>query len=939
MALLAIFICNNFLSQGVQFEVPYQELTEKYGLNSREVYKVEKDSKGNVWICSDGGVNMFDGTGFHSFTIENGLVDNVVFDIYEDYKGRVWFLSYNSKLCYYENGNIIEFAFNDEIVNFYKGLSQNQKKLVIDSSNNLYYAVHNAGLIKISPDGVFMQLQDEIQEIHIEILEKEPIIYNRASFDIIDGKQPNKLVSTWLVKNNLKTKVFKSLVSSRFCVIQCENDEIYFSIKNEIILATNGKSILKVERLIEFGEYDSEHFWVGTTNGLLIVSKENGEIRRRILNGISISSVLKINQNSFWIGTLDQGALYVPNIDLMLLTKENGLIQNDIVDICGLSNELFVSFGNCIQDLSRRTSFQLDLNKTIFLGATDSTLVVGDFEKNVNVKVDDRSLFVGGILDSYRSRNDVFWTTGGSIHSFNEKTKKITCWYSRSADSLENKLRFTSVFYDIKKGLIAGNRFGLFLIENGKYFKLDKLNITDLKKGYDESILISTANQGVRFLHNTYSQIINKSIGLVSNKVFCLENYRDSIFFFGTNKGVNWYNARNHKLGLIKLPRDIRSNSLEIFHDSIFVGTKRGLFKLSVHDLELDYDEDFLLSINDFNIDNESISFDTDNVIIPFGTRVMRVNIACLDFESFDNFKMQFRFNSEDQWTDINDLSVLILNPKDNFDFEARYLKGDGKWSYSKKLFSVEIELPFYKRIEFFILLFITVLAVLFYSRKYFLSKKRKKAEVKQKLFQLEQQIQQTKMNPHFLFNILNSIHSQIVFEEYNSAEAYLMTFSKFLRRLISRTTVDSITIREEVEFLNKYVELQKIGTETKFEFAINMDSSLNLISMPAMMLQPLVENSINYGIGSLENDSSHGKVELTISKLNESTLKVILTDNGIAELESKISEGHAIDITKKRLSFYNELMNCNEYSFKIYKEKKLSPLTRVELLVPIIIK
>ena len=104
---LILLLCSHFQNFAqIEFHYPFHNLNSKNGLPSSEVYSVRQDSKGIIWICSDGGVTRYDGHFMRSFTTEDGLTDNVVFDFFEDFKGRIWFLTYNSELCYFDGNKI-----------------------------------------------------------------------------------------------------------------------------------------------------------------------------------------------------------------------------------------------------------------------------------------------------------------------------------------------------------------------------------------------------------------------------------------------------------------------------------------------------------------------------------------------------------------------------------------------------------------------------------------------------------------------------------------------------------------------------------------------------------------------------------------------------------------------------------------------------------------
>lgn len=932
-----IIISFNSLSQDVQFQVPYQELTEKYNLNSREVYKVEKDSKGNVWICSDGGVNMFNGHEFLSFTTEDGLVDNVVFDVYEDFKGRVWFLSYNSKLCYYENGVIVDFPFNDKIDEYSYGIQAKQKTMVVDTNDIVYYAIRQCGLLRITPNGELTQLQNEIHENHIQYFNHQPLMYYRSMFSEESLFAP---FNTWLVKNNEKIKVCESM-NSRSVVVETSDKKLFISLFGDIISVENRRQICKIESLIEFGEYDKNHFWVGTLNGLLIVSKESGEIKQKILTEFIVTSVQRNADNSIWVGTLNKGLIYIKNVNILYTNSSLGLKSDNIVGVTRFKDDIYISSNNFWQNLNKSKVHSTGNNvSNVKIGSSKNKLLVGSLAAHTkrffNSELLRDTVFTTIISSVYESDDNLFWLSCGALFTASDSSKKVHCLTRVYDDENHRDTHFfQSVSYVPNRGLFLGSPDGLFELKQGELIQKNKLNVRDIASNSNGVMVLATNLNGIFILENEVWRKIGSEDGLLSDKVDCLEFINDSLIAIGGVRGVNVCNVYTGQINRIVTKGLDNINVIKHYNDTLWVGSSNGLFKISKSEF---FKSEFesAITINKVLLDNEELKYDGE-LLIPYNSRIVKLMLSCKEFSVYDNLKLKFRLSPTDDWTELNSLELTIINPKDKLQIELKYLKNNGQWSESHQLISIQVNTPFYQRDGFIILSLIILIVVIVYSRKFVLRKKRKKAETKQKLFQLEQQIQQTKMNPHFLFNILNSIHSQIVFEEYDSAEAYLMKFSKFLRRLVSRTTVDSISVLEELEFLEKYIELQKVGIDKEFDFNVDVDAQLNALSIPAMLLQPLIENAIYYGIGSITEGSLHGRISLTISKENNSTLKVVLTDNGQGELKKKTEEGHAIDITRKRLSFYNELNNCSHYSFNISRVQGETAMTIVELLIPII--
>jgi LytS/YehU family sensor histidine kinase len=176
---------------------------------------------------------------------------------------------------------------------------------------------------------------------------------------------------------------------------------------------------------------------------------------------------------------------------------------------------------------------------------------------------------------------------------------------------------------------------------------------------------------------------------------------------------------------------------------------------------------------------------------------------------------------------------------------------------------------------------------------------------------QLKLSVLQAQMNPHFVFNSLNSINRFILKDQNNYASDYLTKFAKLLRFILDNTTNQEITLTNEINYLKLYLELESIRFNGKFNFKINIANNINTDNyyFPPLILQPIAENSIKHGFVKKDRDFV---IILNIS-FEEPYLFIELSDNGIgiteaAKLRQKsmiLYESKGLAIVKERLSKY----------------------------------
>lgn len=166
----------------------------------------------------------------------------------------------------------------------------------------------------------------------------------------------------------------------------------------------------------------------------------------------------------------------------------------------------------------------------------------------------------------------------------------------------------------------------------------------------------------------------------------------------------------------------------------------------------------------------------------------------------------------------------------------------------------------------------------------------------------LESRALRNQMNPHFLFNIFNTIQELILTGDTEKAYSYTSKFSKLLRMILDNAKKDDISIEQEVEFLTLYLELESLRFEDAFSFSIHVEEGLEFYHIPVFMIQPLVENAIRHGLLPKEGDK---QIDITFSEENDEIICKV-SDNGVGltlkEGRIRQDRDHALKIIQKRL-------------------------------------
>jgi len=178
------------------------------------------------------------------------------------------------------------------------------------------------------------------------------------------------------------------------------------------------------------------------------------------------------------------------------------------------------------------------------------------------------------------------------------------------------------------------------------------------------------------------------------------------------------------------------------------------------------------------------------------------------------------------------------------------------------------------------------VLMMLYWFLQQRIKKIKVEEKVKQQLTELEIKALKAQMNPHFIFNAMNSIQEFTLLGEIDNANKYISKFSKLLRKILHQSNQKNILLSDEIETLHLYLEIEKVrlGKDFSYQITTNNDAETQVISMPSMVLQPFVENALYHGLINKEGN----KLLLINFKIpDDETLVCEITDNGIGRVKA----------------------------------------------------
>jgi len=240
---------------------------------------------------------------------------------------------------------------------------------------------------------------------------------------------------------------------------------------------------------------------------------------------------------------------------------------------------------------------------------------------------------------------------------------------------------------------------------------------------------------------------------------------------------------------------------------------------------------------------------------------------------------------------------------------------------------------------------FIEILSLSFATARRFKITEQDKQKLQGTVTDMEMKNLRLQMNPHFIFNVINSIQYFILYNEQKDASNYLAKFSRLMRSTLENSRQTFITIEQELESLQMYIQLEALRFEQGFDYELDVETSINQTQyfIPPMLLQPYVENSIWYGL--LAKGQAGGKIRIKLTK-EEKRILCSIEDNGIGRVKSQELQNHTklykslgTIITQERL----ETLSREKSEFfgvtivDLYDELGNSTGTRVEIHIPLI--
>lgn len=534
--ILAVSFCSWAVCHAQEFTTINYSISE--GLPSSEVYEVFEDRDGFLWFGTDNGVVRFDGFELEKFGIDKGLTDPVVFGITQDKKGRIWFRTYSGRLCFFENGSIQPYPFNDKLVTI---LPLGEVNFIYDSDKEqLHFAIETL-LGKIDSVGTVSFEQRSEEGIHIEIINGMPLARGSNS-------QEDLIKSITIDGKRFDPKDRDEKTVHRQSRILRHGDKTLFTIKKNIYQYDGENISLVFEgrgNIISLAKDLSENIWVGYLyEGAQRF--EQGDFSKpwspEFLQKKSVTKVIEDKEHSLWVTTLENGIYQIPNIQIRnahftTLAKIRTVLPFGKTFLLGDEAGHVYQYNSQTNRLEEKVFFEspilsgfVDSHQRTWISSVDNIHVFDSQLHEINRTAGY------SCVDFFEDRHGVVWGYGNhSIKSF-DSNGTMNSRFFFNVRYRQFLVDDSLVFFAGRLGLAIRDR-SLKLHQSPGIFS--NMKISDIVRLTDSTLLITTLGSGFIILNKKTweTRQFNSRKNFIADNVYNTQR-QGNVFWLATEKGV-----------------------------------------------------------------------------------------------------------------------------------------------------------------------------------------------------------------------------------------------------------------------------------------------------------------------------------------------------------------------------------------------------------------
>lgn len=898
----------------------FRNITEKDGLPSTYLYDIAQDDEGYVWLTGESGLSRYNGQQHDIPKIAEQIEDEII-RFFKGAEKQLWMQDLAGRVMMMENDVLKVF---DEIA----------PSLIYRYTSVFCHPNGDTWIATIDDVFLYKNAQDTLLSLGID--NKNDKLTCVKAFSLQDDgsllllldkgyyKFENDQVSYHLHKNRRLGASINFGFNYRGKQYLAIKDSIFYFDKNEehwIPAFQELHEYLEKGILNSLEDSDGD-LWLSTKSGILLITQDSlGQMDiKHLFEGMVMGSMMEDKEGNIWLVT-GQNGIYVLPSKKIIIFKKDGLDQplrfikktqpNHVV--LGFDNNEFKIIDQDFKLLREQKLYvqnyrlydyqQNDIGQHYFI--TSGGVIILDKKFRQIRQSSEWSLKQGAF-----SPDGTFWLAGGE-------------YFGRLNDlsHTQNFLRKRcySLLPVTNEKIWVGTIEGLFLYEKEVCRKMEnpvlQHDIRDIKLLDSGALLLATQKNGLIYYHPDQDSLLyhfSVGTGLSSNhcsKVLVDEKY----FWLATKKGVNRIDRKDYSVMVIGKEQGLPSTEVnDIFgsQHQLLIATNRGL-------AAFDRDINFVRTpptprIVTIKINEKDTSLQTEYKLDYLNNNI-KIEFDAITFRNASEVLYEYKMDGLDEEWVRSPISVAQYPslPPGEFTFQVRSQTINSQWSDIQSI-KFSIDRPFWRSGWFSVLLFF---AALLFGYLIFSEVNRRKSVIRDmRASQLT--ALRAQMNPHFIFNSLNSIQEFIVNKDARLANKYLSQFARLMRNVLNSSDKNHISLGKELESLKLYLSLETLRLGDSFEYVFEVDESLDkdTVYLPSMLIQPFVENAIKHGLMHHK-----GVKKLYLRFYNKEGILICeIEDNGVGRKRSRaiqkmnprVYASKATGLIKERVNLFNAISN-----------------------------
>lgn len=913
-----------------------------------QVYDVIQDKDLNYWFATNEGLFLFDHYTYQKIDCKEAKSSSV-FDFVTNSKGTIY--------CHNLNNQV--FQIKDNEYNLLYELEPDEVcpdiSLIINDKDHLL--IGSKKIIELSEDGtIIKRINRSHGYLGLPFADVNRTIYYHlgGSDSVLIIQNEKKLVrkfkngSASLLPNEI-LKFFS--LDSKVYAVNLKTKEVYsFNTKNYELRSLGISNAFESARNVRLYSVQNKLWVAGTLPGVIILEKEIPlDPVKPFFDNYFISDVYEDHEGNILLSTFDKGILVIP--DMKIPGVINSFREDPITSLLydakmGLllgssKGQLMVykdSSFNVLNTKGKRPIDHLYSNSDFPYILFDDGLI-RLFDKRNKALTE---LFEASLKDAVIVSNDLFYlgTNRGIIKCERNGTSDFTC-----SPLKDFGFRVYCMSFDITKGILyASTSNGLFYIKpngEGKPITLSNLNVfPNALCYYRGKIYAADKTGGILVIKNEdIAAIIWPKINGRAEPLSKLTVYKNTLVT-QSSKGLFQFdlngkllNASNSSLGL----STNRIIDFTIYQDQLWVSHINGVQQIDLNTLHQPIATP-LINISGILVNDTATDARTN---LTNQERKIQFVLSSPTLRNRENIHYHYKLEGNDAVWTINDyasnkITYNALAPG-SYTFNV---KAEKQGVFSKTVsYSFSIAAPVYSKWWFITLAVLLFLSIVYLVYKWQLNLQRKKSLQINELNASKLTAIQSQMNPHFIFNSLNSIQDLILKGDVEHSYSYITTFSNLVRRTLSYSDKDFIDFEQEIKLIELYLSLEKLRFKKDFSFTIETNGIVD-IQIPPMLIQPFIENALVHGLLHKE-----GEKKLKIYFELKDTLICVIEDNGVGREKAKAIKQrqrseHESFSGKAIYKRFEILSNVFEgqfgYKYEDLTESGQANGTKVTLIIPI---